>query len=196
MGRIVKNLNHLPFLAALALSAAPAAANATGDADVAEARGIVKSFAQTLKGRLTTAMSESGPLHAVDVCNVEAPRIAREHEEAGDWSVARTALKVRNPDNAPDPWERRVLEQFAERAAAGEDLATMEHVETVERDGRQVLRYMKAIPTGEMCVTCHGADLEPELAAGIDALYPEDQARGFQPGELRGAFTLSRPLDR
>ncbi len=198
MNRIVKILYYLPFVAVLALSAAPAlgASNGTGDADVAEARGIVKSFAQTLKGRLTTALSESGPVHAVEVCNVDAPRIAREHEEAGDWSVARTSLKVRNPGNAPDRFERRVLEQFAERAAAGEDLATMEHVETVEQDGRKVLRYMKAIPTGELCVACHGADLEPELAARIDALYPDDQARGFEPGDLRGAFTLSRPLDR
>lgn len=178
-----------------ALMAGPAAANGTASADVTEAREIIQSFAQTLKGRLSTAMSESGPVHAVGVCNVDAPRIAEEHEAASDWSVARTSLKVRNPDNAPDPWERRVLESFAERAAAGEDLATMEHVETVDTDGRKMLRYMKAIPMGEQpCTTCHGAELDPELAARIDELYPEDQARGFEPGELRGAFTLARPV--
>lgn len=183
------------MLAVLALAFAPAASGDADGADAAQAREIVKSFAQTLKGRLTTAMSESGPVHAVEVCNAEAPRIAREHEDAGDWTVARTSARVRNPDNAPDEWERQVLESFAERAAAGEDLAAMEHVETVDRDGRKELRYMKAIPMGEMCVACHGADLEPELAARIDALYPQDQARGFEPGELRGAFTLARPLD-
>lgn len=191
----MRNPFRSPILAVLALAAVPAAFGDTGSADAGQAREIVKSFAQTLKGRLTTAMSESGPVHAVDVCNVEAPRIAREHEAGNDWTVARTSTKVRNPDNAPDEWERQVLESFAERAAAGEDLAAMEHIETVEGDGRKELRYMKAIPMGEMCVACHGADLEPELAARIDALYPEDQARGFEPGELRGAFTLARPLD-
>lgn len=178
----------------IALVAGPAAANSTANEDVVEAREIIQSFAQTLKGRLSTAISESGPVHAVEVCNVEAPRIAGEHETASGWSVARTSLKVRNPDNAPDEWERRVLESFARRAAGGEDLATMDHVETVDRDGRRVLRYMKAIPMGEQpCTTCHGAALDPELAARIDELYPQDQARGFEPGELRGAFTLTKP---
>lgn len=186
---------RLTITTIIALMAGPAAANGTESADVAEARQIIQSFAQTLKGRLSTAISESGPVHAVGVCNVDAPRIAEEHEAASDWSVARTSLKVRNPDNAPDPWERRVLESFAQRAAAGEDLATMEHVETVDTDGRKMLRYMKAIPMGgEPCTTCHGSELDPELAARIDELYPEDQARGFEPGELRGAFTLARPV--
>lgn len=175
--------------------AAGGGGHAASDAGVAQAREIVKSFGQTLKGRLTTAMKEAGPVHAVDVCNVDAPRIAAEQEQASGWSVARTSLKVRNPDNAPDEWERSVLESFAERAAAGEDMVKMEHVETMERDGRKTLRYMKAIPMGEVCVTCHGAVLQPELAAKIDELYPQDQARGFEPGELRGAFTLAKPLD-
>jgi hypothetical protein len=186
---------RLAMIPVIALVAGPAAANGTASDDVLEAREIIQSFAQTLKGRLSTAISESGPVHAVGVCNVDAPRIAEEHEAASGWSVARTSLKVRNPDNAPDEWERRVLESFAQRAAAGEDLAAMDHVETVDRDGRRVLRYMKAIPMGEQpCTTCHGSALDPELAARIDELYPQDQARGFEPGELRGAFTLAKPL--
>lgn len=189
-------VRYLPIIPMLVFMAGPVAANGTTSADAEKAREIVQSFAKTLKGRLVTALSEQGPVHAVDVCNVDAPRIAREHEESSDWTVARTSLKVRNPDNAPDAWEREVLESFAQRADAGEDLAKMEHIETIERDGGRVVRYMKAIPMGgEPCVTCHGGNLQPELAAKIDELYPEDQARGFQPGELRGAFTLSRPLD-
>lgn len=183
------------LIPALATATGSVAFSATPDADVGQARSIVKSFAQTLKGRLSSTMGDSGPLEAVSVCNVDAPRIAAEHENATGWSVGRTSLKVRNPDNAPDAWERRVLESFADRAAAGEDLAKMEHVETVERDGRKMRRYMKAIPMGEVCVTCHGSDLDPELAARIDELYPDDQARGFEPGELRGAFTLAKPLE-
>ncbi|HSH43019.1 MAG TPA: DUF3365 domain-containing protein [Arenicellales bacterium] len=192
----MSRLRHLIIIPIIIVMAGPVAANGTSSADAANAREIVKSFAETLKGRLVTALSEQGPVHAVDVCHVDAPGIAREHEAASGWTVARTSLKVRNPDNAPDAWERQVLESFAQRAAAGEDLAKMEHIETVERDGGKVLRYMKAIPMGEEpCMTCHGDNLQPELAAKIDELYPQDQARGFQPGELRGAFTLSRPLD-
>ncbi|RMG95091.1 MAG: DUF3365 domain-containing protein, partial [Candidatus Dadabacteria bacterium] len=34
----------------------------------------------------------------------------------------------------------------------------------------------------------------PGLAAKIRELYPEDRATGFRAGELRGAFTLSKPV--
>ena len=104
--------------------------------------------------------------------------------------------RLRNPDNAPDTAELEVLRDFLERAAAGEALAKMEQVfEDQMAEGRPAFRYMKAIPTGELCLTCHGSGIEPELAARIRASYPKDQATGFKLGELRGAFTLSKPLD-
>lgn len=163
-------------------------------ADVKAARSAVGGFMKSLKGRLTSAMEEAGPVHAVGVCEVDAPMIAAEQSAASGWDVARTSLKVRNPDNAPDAWEKQVLQSFAERHAAGESYAKMERVEVVERDGQQTIRYMKAIPMGEVCTTCHGADIDSELSAKIYELYPDDQARGFEVGELRGAFTLEKPL--
>jgi hypothetical protein len=54
---------------------------------------------------------------------------------------------------------------------------------------------MKAIGTAEPCLACHGKQIEPALAQLIDVRYPQDQARGFAQGELRGAFTLRRPVD-
>ncbi|MDX1426157.1 MAG: DUF3365 domain-containing protein, partial [Kiloniellales bacterium] len=67
-------------------------------------------------------------------------------------------------------------------------------VELIESDGGRTYRYMKAIPVGEVCLTCHGADIDPALMAEIEAFYPEDQATGFALGELRGAFTVSKTL--
>ena len=78
------------------------------------------------------------------------------------------------------------------RAEAGEALAGMERVERVETDGGQLLRYMKAIPVGEVCLTCHGGKLDPSLAAEIARLYPTDRATGFAAGQLRGAFTITK----
>jgi hypothetical protein len=54
---------------------------------------------------------------------------------------------------------------------------------------------MKAIAMGEVCLVCHGSNLAPEVAENIERLYPEDQARGFELGELRGAVTITRILD-
>jgi hypothetical protein len=33
------------------------------------------------------------------------------------------------------------------------------------------------------------------LKTEIEKLYPQDQATGFKPGELRGAFTVTEKLD-
>ena len=171
-----------------------AAAEAT--ADLTTARQIVKRFAGELNGELKRAVGEEGFEHAIGVCKDVAPRIAKKLSAETGWRVGRTALRLRNPANAPDPMERIVLNDFLARAAAGEPLAKMElAVEEIGAEARKTFRYMKAIPTGELCLTCHGGNVDPELAALIRASYPEDQATGFKLGELRGAFTLTKPLD-
>jgi len=109
--------------------------------------------------------------------------------------VGRTSLKVRNPNNAPDAWERRVLEEFEARKARGEDVRKLEHAEIVAVNGKKRFRYMKAIPTGKICLKCHGAKLDPAVAQTLEQFYPQDKARGFRVGDIRGAFTITQPLD-
>ena len=41
-----------------------------------------------------------------------------------------------------------------------------------------------------------GQYLEAAMRSVLDQNYPQDQARGFKEGDLRGAFSLRRPLDR
>ncbi len=160
----------------------------------AESRAKIKTFAGSLKGALQAAIKEGGPVKAISVCNMRAPEIAAELS-GGGWTVGRTSQRTRNPENTPDTWETMVLEAFLERAAGGESLKTMEAAAIVENGGAKTYRYMKAIPTGDVCLTCHGSDLEPELAAKIRTVYPEDRATGFALGELRGAFTITRTLE-
>jgi len=161
---------------------------------VAASRAIAKDFMQSLKRDLQAGMQEGGPVNAIGVCKLTAPGIANTYSARKGWTVARTSLKLRNPDNAPDMWELGVLEDFERRKLAGEDPAGMEHYEVVEQDGDEVLRYMKAIPMAGMCVVCHGTDIDPIVDARLKKLYPQDQARGFKPGDIRGAFTITQPL--
>lgn len=178
------------LLAALALPAlAPALAAQDLQALQQEAASLIPPFQQELLGTVKQAIATGGPAAAVEACQLLAPEIAARHSEQ-PWQVGRTALKIRNPDNAPDAWERGVLEAFAARAAAGEPVAELRHGEIV--DGRY--RYMQAIATGEPCLACHGKAIKPELARVIDSRYPDDAARGFEPGQLRGAFSLSREV--
>ncbi len=107
--------------------------------------------------------------------------------------VGRTSLRVRNPANRPDAWERGVLEDFERRKARGEAVEALEAHASLAEDGRRVSRYMKAIPMGELCLACHGETLAPAVTAKLDALYPEDRARGFRAGDIRGAVTIAWP---
>jgi hypothetical protein len=159
-----------------------------------DSRAVAKEFAEELKGELVAALQSGGPIAAVAVCNTRAPQIAAQASERTGWQVGRTSLKLRNPDNAPDAWERAVLEDFEKRKAAGEDPQTLEYYSVVEQGGKQQFRYMKAIPTGEVCLTCHGSSLQPELVEKLDALYPQDKARDFKAGDIRGAFTIIGPM--
>jgi hypothetical protein len=117
---------------------------------VQDSRAMVKAFAGNLKSELLAAIKDGGPVHALSVCNVRAPEIAIDMAEGPEWTVGRTSHKLRNPANAPDKWQAAVLEDFLERAAAGEDLGTMENAELVQTNGRASYRYMKAIPVGEV----------------------------------------------
>ena len=157
-------------------------------------RAVAGSFAAELKEALTKEMAAGGPIAAVDVCKEMAPQIAARASEKTGWDVARTSLKPRNPSNGPDGWEAEMLQAFADRKAAGEDPAKLEASAIAEDGGQKRFRYMKAIPTASMCLACHGTDIDPELRAHLDELYPEDAAVGYRVGDIRGAFTITQPM--
>ena len=163
------------------------------EALAAQARGIAAKFAEKLKGELMAAMKADGPVKAIEVCNVAAPAIAGEASTDG-WTVKRTSLKLRNAKAAPDAWEKQTLEFFEAEKAKGADAAKLERAEIADAGGVPTFRYMKAIPTAEPCLTCHGSNVAEPVRAKLAELYPHDRATGYQAGDIRGAFTISKPL--
>ncbi len=173
----------------------PIAATAAGlEDEAARSRAIVQEFQQRLQTELEAAM-KGGPINAIEVCNQKAPAIAHELSQRHGARIGRTSLALRNPKNAPDDWERKVLELFELRKRQGEAPQTLEYYEAVAGNGQRAFRYMKAIaiPQNAPCLVCHGRALDSEVDAKLRALYPEDRARGYQAGDLRGAFTVSLP---
>ncbi len=179
----------------LLLTSGALKAESTPSDTVDEAKKITQQFAGQLQSELKSAMENAGPVKAVDVCAQRAPAIAAGLSKSTGWEIARTSLKTRNTElNTPDSWERKVLEQFDARQGAGEDVATMAYAEVLETNDGKHFRFMKAIPTGELCLACHGTQINPDIATALDAHYPDDQARGYTLGEVRGAFSLLKPL--
>lgn len=176
---------------------APSSATASEDklaSHKAASQAAIKAFAGQLKQALGKAMKEGGPPKAIAVCNDVAPEIMQEVAAAKNLQIGRTSLKVRNQDNAPDDWEHSVLKQFEDQAAAGEPIKQLEVAEVVSKEGQQFYRYMKAIPTQEVCLACHGQDIAPKITQKLDKFYPNDQARGYEKGDVRGAFTIVMPM--
>ncbi len=158
-----------------------------------QSQAAIKEFSGTLKGALVASMKSSGPVEAINVCNKVAPTIASELSKKYGMEIARTSLKVRNPDNTPDLWEKNVLNAFEKRKLEGESVKTLSFSERIaEDDGKQEMRMMKAIPTGEVCLICHGSNISEPVQASLDKLYPDDQATGFSLGDIRGAFTVRK----
>ena len=195
-GNLIRHTTATILLTLLAGTAPAQSGEYEIQALTAEGKTHMMALGSQLKEALQAAMTTGGPMKAIEVCHLQAPAITASVNSGSAWEVRRTSLKTRNPDNAPDAWERTHLEQFEREVAAGKDPEKLMVAEVVEMDGKPVFRMMKAIPAGEVCLKCHGdpGRMAPELRERIRRLYPEDQATGFRAGDLRGAFSLKKPL--
>ncbi len=87
-------------------------------------------------------------------------------EGMGQFNV--TSLHPLNPDNAPDDFERRSLNQFDRGAAETVAIETF--------SGKHRLRYMAPLKVESTCLNCH---TDP----------------GYKIGDIRGGMSVSIPMD-
>lgn len=188
----------LPFVA-MALIGLAAATNAAAalavDPDLQRTQAAMADLGQSLRTALQQKIAQDGIVAAVGFCHDEAPRIAAAISARHGVAVGRTSLRHRSPANAPSEWQRKLLDQFAVRVAAGEDPASV----TAKSDDAGVLRVAKGLKVEAPCAMCHGPaeSIAPEVAQAIAAQYPGDRATGFREGDLRGMIwaEVSRDID-
>ena len=164
------------------------------EAMIHQARTAIRIYAQSLKTALVGAMHEGGPVAAISVCHTEAMPITRRISAEQGLQLNRVSLKYRNPHNAPNKWQRNILKRFAERKAQGELITRLRYATVIEQNGQRQFRYMQAIPTEAVCLRCHGKHIAPELRRKLTQLYPHDLATGFDVGDIRGAFVVTKIL--
>jgi hypothetical protein len=159
-----------------------------------EARGLPAKMVPKLLEVLTTEINQGGHSGAIAACRDKAPAMAKGLSEQTGWAIRRVSLKNRNPKAVPDAWEKTVLEDFDSRLAAGEDPLTLDKSEVVIVDGKKTFRYMKALPTQDLCLHCHGTPdkVAPETQAKLKELYPDDKAIGYGLKQIRGAITAKK----
>lgn len=163
------------------------------DAGRKQAVQAEQRLVQTLMQRLTAALDNGPPEQALAVCSDEAQGLTAQVQSETGVSIRRTTLRLRNPQNAPDEFEQAVLEAWA----AGDGAPEVREEVVVGADGEVELRRMKPLMLAGMCTTCHGdADsMSQALRDALAARYPDDEAVGYAPGQLRGAISTRVRLD-
>jgi len=185
------------LLSSLSLSLGLAFADYKGENPMQESRDTAAAMLKELGQKLQAAMADGGPENAISVCNTEAPAIAERLSREEKITITRVGTRVRNPVlGMPNDWQTEALQQFAKGLASGQKPADMEFVQAVKAGSgsRMELRYAKPIVMQPQCTACHGSpeDISPAVQAKLKALYPDDRAVGYKPGELRGAIVVSR----
>lgn len=162
--------------------------DANTQTQITAAKAAIKELAGALKAELKGAMQSGGPVAAIGVCNTQAMPITQRVADEQSLLLSRVSLKNRNPANLPNEWQAEVLNDFERQKAEGKDINSLIWSETVIVNGEQEFRFMKAAPTGPVCLSCHGTDLSPEVSQVLAELYPMDRAKGYRAGDIRGAF--------
>ena len=175
--------------------AGPAYGASPAGTDANEAKAVAKNYGAKLKSVLQAEMARGGPVAAVGACSDQAMQIGSEVSRSSGWSVRRVTSKTRNPLDLPDSYELGVLADFERQLAKGQPDAA--RFEVVTEGGVRYARFMKAIKIEGACLACHGGkEVAPETAAALRARYPHDTARNYRLGDLRGAISLKKKLDR
>lgn len=148
---------------------------------------IADTIGNTLKQNLQQAMKEGGPVNAVQFCNMEAMALTNAYSAKYNTEVKRVSDRNRNPKNAANEKELAVLEDFKRTLESGEPLSPKV---AIDAEGRK--NFYAPIFTGGACLACHGnvGNMQPELVAAIDSLYPNDKAKGYAAEELRGIWSI------
>lgn len=79
-----------------------------------------------------------------------------------------TGLRLKNPDNVPDPWEKEALEAF--------DRGETERLGVMEYGSRHHYRLMRPLTAEQECLACH-------------------RGQGYQVGDVMGGISVNVPFD-
>ncbi len=130
----------------------------------------------------------------LSVCHTRAMPVTSEVSEEHGMLLSRVSLKYRNPANAPNDWQARVLMEFEGRKKNGEAIANLSYSEVVEQDGARQFRFMKAIPVRAVCLTCHGSALHPICRPNSRSCTRTTRQPVFSSTDIRGAFVVVKDI--
>lgn len=150
---------------------------------------IAEAAQASLLESLKKVIKEEGIPAAIEYCSVQALPLTDSLSKKYGATIRRSSLKLRNPANAPDTLEKQLMEAYHYNQ---ENKLPLE--ENVQRIGQEYFLYSKPIRIGSpLCLNCHGTagkEIANETLPLIDSLYPDDRARNYTVGDLRGIWSI------
>lgn len=150
---------------------------------------IADKASAKLLAALQEAIEKEGISGAVEFCNLKAFSLTDSSAGSNDTAIKRTSLELRNPENAPTKTEQQLLEAYAYNAE--QNIPPDANVQKMEQ--KYLLYTRPIVINNSLCLQCHGIpgkDIAPKTLQVLDSLYPEDKARSYQMGDIRGMWSI------
>ena len=158
-----------------------------------EAKNQLKETAKQYKKTLIQGLQHNNLKKALKYCNNEVEQLITKDNEKG-FAVKRVSLRPRNKNNYPNLYEKEILENFNKLSLKDNKSLAFEHSEIIKDENNNKFVYIKAIRIKEVCLNCHGSNINDDLKKEIQKLYPDDKAIDYKLNDIRGAFVLYRKI--
>lgn len=160
----------------------------TEDIDYSEmgmqyAQGTQKVLGKTLMATI----QEKGVVGAVEFCNERAYPLTDSMSTNYNAQIRRVSDKPRNPNNKANALELAHIETFKKTLALGDTITPI----VTEENGK--VHFYYPIVTQALCLNCHGTlgkTMTHDVVQHLSQLYPNDQATGYGPDEVRGIWSI------
>ncbi len=159
-----------------------------------EAKILLKETAKQYKNTLIQGLQHNDLKKALKYCNKEVEKLISKDNEK-DTYIKRVSLRPRNKNNYPTLYEKEILEKFNKLNLKDNKYLALEHSEIIkDENNNNKFVYAKAIRIKEVCLNCHGSNINNDLKKEIQKLYPDDKAINYKLNDIRGAFVMYRNI--
>ena len=158
-----------------------------------EAKDLLKETSKQYKNTLIQGLQHNNLIKALKYCNKEVKQLISKDNEKG-FAIKRVSLKPRNKNNYPNLYEKEILEKFNKLSLKDNKNLVLEHNEIIKDKNNNKFVYIKAIRIKEVCLNCHGSNINDDLKKEIQNIYPDDKAINYKLNDIRGAFVMYRDI--
>ncbi len=189
----MKNISYLLVLSALIFSCGEKS-NLTDEQVVqytAQGKTIAQASFKALSSQLKTAMKAGGVANAVGFCNAAALPLTDSLSSKYGAVIKRTSLKLRNPANAPDSLEAKMLDMYLIMSRMRNPVLVPK---ILEKNENEIQFFAPIMIKNETCLKCHGIlgqTMKEEDYAIIKKHYPNDEAIDYKMDKFRGMWSIT-----